>query len=63
MFYSDVAQDRAQQPIFDIAKQVHIRGPFKANWVKGESLKADVRHEPLNPNDGSCSSTTHEAHL
>ena len=63
MSYSDVAQDIAQQPIFNIAKQVHIGGPFKANWIKGESLEADVGQEPLNPNDGSCSSATHEAHL
>ena len=26
--------------IFDIADQAHIGGPFKANWAKGESIKA-----------------------
>ena len=37
---SDVSQDGDQQPILDVAEQVHMGGLFKANWAKRESLKA-----------------------
>ena len=34
----DVAQNKAQEPIFCYYGQVHIGGPLNAYWAKRESL-------------------------
>ena len=41
MWCIDIAQEGAQEPIFFYeSEQVHLGGPFEANWPKGESLEA-----------------------
>ena len=39
--YFDVAQKEAQEPNLYKSGQVRMRGPFKANWAKGEFLEPD----------------------
>ena len=39
--YFDVTQKEAQEPNLYKSGQIRMRGPFKANWAKGEILEPE----------------------